>query len=179
MSDFSRAFALVGRIKEAIGNAHIVAGANLVASQVQRIHERGEATDGSQIGTYSEAAYFTSINRFVSEGGIPKDKISKNGRWVKLPEGYTSFRQYSGRQTNYVDLDYTSLLRQSYRFAPTVSGFQTGYDGKTNRESAGVTPIEKMRYAEKNFGKKIISPSDQEVRGIVMDYEEAIAKAIR
>lgn len=178
MADFQNILKRIEAIRDAVSDAHLLAGSNLIAAQIARIHARGEATDGSQIGTYSDAAYFTSIDRFVSKGRIPKDKISKNEKWVQLPEGYKSFREYSGRQTAFVDLDYTSLMRQSYRFAPTPSGFQCFYEGRTNKESLGVTPIQKLRYAEKNFGKDIIAPSIAERRLIVDTYTKAISRAI-
>ena len=179
MPDISDILKRIEAIGDALSNAHGIAGANLHQAQIVRVPARGKATDGSQIGNgYSDKAYFTSIDRFVSRGGIPKENISKNKKWVQLPEGYKSFREYSGRQTRYVDLDYTSLMRQSYRMLPVSDGFELFYDGATNAQSKGVTPIQKMRYAETNFGKEIISMSREERQDVVDDYSNAIRRAI-
>lgn len=178
MPDFGNILSRIGAIRDALSDAHSGAGANLLKEQIARIHERGEASDGSQIGTYSEAAYFTSIDSFVNKSGIPDDEISKNGKWVQLPEGYKSFRDFSGRQTRFVDLDYTSLMRQSYQVDILPDGFQLFYLGTTNEQSKGVTPIQKLRYAENNFGKDIIAPSLDEVQVVVDTYTRAISKAL-
>jgi len=142
-----------------------IAASTLVAKQLERIHEDGIATDGSKIGDYSDKPYFTSSDKFVSTGGIPKDKISKNKKWVQLPEGYKSFRKYSGRQTDFKDLDYSSSLRQAYLYQLTEKGFVTFYAGGESGDEA--TPINKMRWNESIAKKEIISPSDEEVDLVV------------
>lgn len=179
MADLTNILNRIEAIEASLSNAHAIAGSNLLVDQIVRIHQRGEASDGTKLGNgYSEKAYFTSLDRFISKGGIPKENISKNNKWVQLPEGYKSFREYSGRQTAYVDLDYTSLMRQSYRMRPTESGFELFYDGATNPQSKGVTPIQKMRYAEANFGKKIVSMSEDEKLNVLNDYRKAIQNAL-
>lgn len=148
----------------AMAEAAFLAGNSIVAKQVKRVHTFGKAADGSLIGPgYSTKPYFTSLERFVARGSIPEENISANNKWVQLPEGYKSFREYSSRQTNFVDLRYTSHLEKSYVIRKTENGFVAGYIGSA--DESGITAGAKMAIAEEyTYKKSIIGPSADEIQ---------------
>lgn len=167
MANFSSITNLVDNIIEATQRGALIGAADLIDETLVRVHARGEATDGSKLSSYSEKPYFTSIDRFANRGGIPSDLISKNKKWVQLPDGYKSFRAFSGRQTRQKDLRYTGLLEKAYKLIPRAdgNGFQTGYigSGQESDPISGVTPGQKMGFMEAREGKSIINPNDQEL----------------
>jgi len=164
--DFAEILDYADSLPDRLQKGLAIAGNNILAQQLVRIHEDGLASNGSKIGDYSTKPYFTSADRFVNKSGIPADQRGK--KWVQLPEGYKSFRQYSGRQTQYIDLDYSGVMRQSYRVEIENLAFKLGYFGGSG-STDGVTANEKMAYAEKRHGGPIVAPTKAEETGIIED----------
>lgn len=172
MIDFSEILNYADSLPERLQKGLAIAGNNLLSQQLARIHEDGLDSSGNKIGDYSTKPYFTSADRFVNKSGIPADQRGK--KWVQLPEGYKSFRQYSGRQTAYIDLDYSGVMRQSYRVEVENLAFKLGYFGGSG-STDGVTASEKMAYAEKRNGSAIAAPTKEEEAGIIEDILTELA----
>ena len=61
-------------------------------------------------------------------------------------------------------------MEKAYKVIPKPEGgFQTGYigDGQNPDPTSGVTPGQKMAFAEAREGKNIINPNDDEVQLII------------
>lgn len=181
MADFSEVFKLIDDLQIAAQRGAIAGGLDLIDATLIRVHERGEATDGSKLSGYSDKPYFTSLAAFVNKSGIPSDLVSENKKWVQLPEGYKSFRKFSGRQIKYKSLRYTGLMEKSYNLLPKAgnAGFQTGFIGDSQRvDENGVTAGQKMGFAESREGKAIINPNDAELdlvmRAILLEIDKVI-----
>jgi hypothetical protein len=148
--------------------ATIIGGESLAGDMSNRIHKQGKDSAGSNIAEgYSTKPYFTDIERLPSTGRIPKNLISKNGRWVRLPKGYSDLRRFSGRGQR-VNLDLTGHLRTSLRFRIEPEGFSLGFLGGDSDDS-GVTAGEKAGFLESLYNKDIFTPSDEEIDEAVKD----------
>lgn len=171
MIDVSEIQEFLASLPLKVEQASEVAGFNLVASSVNRVHAQSKDSSGNPItsvqGTgYSTKPFFALTKDFVSRSGIPSTLISKSGKSVQLPEGYKSFRNFSGRQTQSIDLEYSGKTRLEYRHRVKDSGFIAGY---ISEESGN-----RMSYAEKRHGSSIIGPTPEEIDGIALDYAEII-----
>lgn len=142
---FARSFpALLDRVG-------IVAFKRLEAFYKRRIFNEGKTTAGGPIGTYSDNPI--SVKR---EAFIQKNKFKGTGRGstMYLPGGYKQLREIQGRESEYVNLDYTGSLRRS---------IQTGRIG--GRLALGFTDEERFAVAqelEERFNAAIFSVSVEE-----------------
>ena len=138
-----------------------------------RIQQRGQKTDGTQIGTYSTKAFksFSDKNgrrAFDFEGNATKKQKNKRVRnqddFKHFDYGYKEFRESLGRQTRFVDLTLTGdMLDRGFIAIPTgVNSFGLGFVNKLE--------YDKMQYNEKKYGT-IIQPTTQE-------YNDALAQII-
>lgn len=181
-SGFDRIARLLEKYQERSAGASVVVAASLLADIKTRVFEKSTDTSGAEIqntkradpGTgYSTRPYFTNEDQLVSKQRAPKP--SKGG-WIELPEGYKSFREFSGRQTDRIDLDYTSILRQGLIFEPTTAGFEIGFIGGSPSRSGGATVIEKANFAEHRNGAPIFEPSEKEISEAVNTFFEFISQ---
>ncbi len=100
------------------------------AMQVERIFGRGEKASGN-IGTYSAKPMYAGRKQF-NGGGFPG--IGKTGRTnfnsgkphqsVFLIEGYRQLKQMQGYESSFVNLTYSSELKQDFSGSLTI---QDGY----------------------------------------------------
>lgn len=168
---------LRGKLERNLKRGLRIAGANLLAAQSARIHERGQASDGSKLSPYSTTPYYTSLESVINKARVPKKLVSKNKKWVQLPQGYKSLRKFAGRQTGFKDLDYSGLLRQAYTFEVEDKTYTVrfGYaGGKTGRD--GITPYQKMKFNEEREGKDIVAPSEEELDNFFTDIMNEVVK---
>jgi hypothetical protein len=152
----------------------------------QHVFMDGLAADGSKIGQYVGNEGYVSIEgarrRYGSQ--VPTSKLRgrgknsrsskfKNGkprRSMYFAEGYKGLRELMGRQTSYVDLNFTDNLRMS---------IVSGTDGLTSK-------IEFLRdenatlagHLEENYGKEIFVPTEMQVDALVERLTEAANSAI-
>jgi len=87
--------------------------ANVSAFQIRNIRtrtEKGISVNGSRFTPYSRKPYFFNVG---TEGGEPRYKTFQGG--------YAQFRQFKGRQSNYVDLNFSGRMFSSLtsRIRPT------------------------------------------------------------
>lgn len=150
-------------------DAVVLGGQGLAGEVSNRIHKRGLDSSGNPIAPgYSTKPYFTDIKRLPSTGGIPSENISKNGRWVRLPKGYSDLRRFS-RRGQKVDLKLTGHLQTSLRFRIEPDGISLGYIGSGQTDGQGVTAGEKAGFLEALYGKDIFNPSDDEIENFFLD----------
>ncbi|MDX1472236.1 MAG: hypothetical protein R3213_12125, partial [Flavobacteriaceae bacterium] len=89
----------------------------VLAEMKRRIFVNGLASDETQIGTYSTSPFYINPNSLigVSKSGVsPQGKnglsVFKNGKAKKtryLGNGYKELRELTGRQSNFVDLNFS------------------------------------------------------------------------
>ena len=137
-----------------------LAASSMFAVHKMRIFGKGEATDGSDIGSYStKPAYFNPNDfpkRFTPEGKDgDKGPIGDKPRKTKyFEDGYSGVRKETGRRNDKVDLRMTGTLEQSYQAEregnSVVYGFVFKLSGK------------KAEGAEERFDKPIFEVSKKE-----------------
>lgn len=130
----------------------------------RRIFVNGLASDLSQIGTYSEAPFYQNPNNLlgVSVSGVtPLGKNGldtfRSGRKKKtryLEGGYKELRELTGRQSDFVDLNFSGS---------TQGAIQVGEQG----EEVVIGFVDEksfliMQGHEERYGKEIISFSQEE-----------------
>lgn len=167
---------LIQRYQERGREASVLVASELLGDIKTRVFVDGKDTNENEIqnvkrkepGTgYSKRPYFTNIDRLINKGRAPKPSV---GGWIQLPEGYSSFRAFSGRQTDRVDLDYTSVLRQGFIFELNDEGFNLGFVGGEPSKSGGATVIEKAKFAEWRNGAPVFSPNEKEIESALQTF---------
>src|SRR3990167_5153369 len=92
----------------------------LQASNIERIHERGEAVSGANIGSYSrKPTYVNPSNspKAISPKGKDGRNSFKNGKKKKTryySDGYKGFRSNIGRDTSNVNLSLSGKLSKEF-----------------------------------------------------------------
>jgi len=121
----------------------------LKQSNRERVHQKGENKDGTEIGTYSEVTKeIKSKRRTVKGRGVApaRSNVSK------------------------VILSDTRTLENSYEVAPTENGYDMGFN---NNKGATPPPSKLIPKLEKQYGKKIwgVSKDDKkEIRKLIKKY---------
>lgn len=159
-----------------------LAASSLLADIQERVHERGRDTDGGEIknitrkdpGTgYSKRPYFADINALPNKSNAPS---ASKGGFIQTPKGYESFRAFAGRQTNFVDLDLTSSLRNSMVFEVDEDTIRIGFIGGGESTQGGATAIEKAKFAEIRNGAPIFQASQKEIDEALAVYIETVLR---
>lgn len=181
MADFSNVSGLGGELFAKMQRGIAIAANNAKAAADIRVFDQGLDSEGNRIqstnGTrYSEKPFFALRKDFITLNSEGQKNLSSTGKSVQLPEGYKSFRKFSGRKTDRIYLDYSGILRKSYKVRVTEEGFQTGYFGGGESDDNGVTAAEKMAYAESRNGAPIIDPTEEEIDFMVKDIADAIIR---
>lgn len=142
----------------------IAASIRVLGAMKRRIFTDGLATDGSQIGTYSTNAFYQNPNKLigVAASGVKpagKNGLStfKNGKQKKtkyLALGYQQLRELTGRQSDYVDLNFSGSTQGALQFGLRGDLAVIGF---VNQEAAEI-----IAKNEERFGKDIITPSEEE-----------------
>lgn len=139
-----------------------IATLKVEATMKRRIFDKGTATDGTQIGKYSDKPIY--VNPFATEG-LPKFKPQgknglgkfQNGR-AKVTRyfggGYKEYRGAVGRQNQTVDLNLTSSLFLSFKTGVKNGAVVLGFN---NREKGDL-----MRHHEDRYRKAIATPNNDE-----------------
>ena len=130
------------------------------AALKERVFNNGQAADGSRIGTYS-----TELGRYGASAFAVKSKFkpNPNRRTVTLPDGYAELRSLNGRQTGYVDLQYTGSLLLSIKTTATGDGHAVAI--MNDREAAIADGN------EKRFGKTIFAAGTAETEAMQQAIE--------
>lgn len=124
----------------------------------QRIQQRGEKTDGSQIGKY--------------KGSKANPIKTKAGRTITSIAGYAKLRQKLGRQIDYIDFTLTGdMLDRS--FSVIQIDENTIAIGFLNDANA-----DKARWLEQRFGE-VFANSEKELNEFIDTVVEEIEQIIR
>lgn len=147
---------------EKVGPGLFLAVKSVQSQQSERIFVNGQASDGSQIGTYEDTKPV-----YVSDSAGPRagkhtgkagNKKKKNGKDYKTTyyQSYEAFRQAQGRESGFVNLRLFGHLQTDFNNAPVqVDNFT--FDIKVSD-----TSFKKARGNEARFGKKIFLPTQDE-----------------
>jgi hypothetical protein len=141
------------------------AALTMLAKLKQRVFRLGLDSSDNPIGSYSTGPFYQNPTKLVGvpAGGVkPQGKnglsIFKNGKPKKtryLNQGYKELRELVGRQSDYVDLNFSGSLQLSMQvgFRGNVAVF-----GFTNQEG-----IDKMEQNEIRFSTTISEPTEEEL----------------
>ena len=172
---FENMISFPDRFNATVRRGLTLAASDMTASIISRVFETGEDTNNQTITNqkrqapgpgYSDKGYFTSLDKFVKK---PSGKKVSKGGFVSLPDGYKEFRRLSGRQTAYIDLDYTGSLRNAFTFRLKSNGFEVGFLGDANPSRGGtaakgnLSAVEKSILAEDRNGGPIFHPTQEEI----------------
>lgn len=159
-----RALAFVVGMEETAFRVSTAASIRVLAAMKRRIFTDGIATDGSQIGQYSTNSFYQNPNKLlgVSIAGLkPEGKngnaVFKNGKPHKtkyLALGYQQLREAAGRQSDYVDLNFSGSMSGALQFGARGNVSVIGF---INEEAAQI-----MADNEERFGKEIVTPTEEE-----------------
>lgn len=145
-----------------------------------RIHQKGIASDGSDIGKYStKPAYFPPVSglpKFDAQGKTGKKVFAsgeKKGQAHKtryFETGYSGLRGATGRQVSKVDLSLTGQLDKQFTIIPTEKGYGLGWpDAEKLIRAKGL---------EKHYGKEIWNLTADEREKAILIANEEINNAI-
>lgn len=146
------------------------------ANVINRISNDGKATDGSKIGSYSTKPAYFSKAQFVRKGSFkPQGKVRKGTKTMYIPTGYHGLRQIQGRRTDMKNLQYSGDMLLDFRQETQGSDILIGFIKK--KES------DKRKGNEKRAGKKILTPSQQEIneynKECAEGYKELITSVLK
>lgn len=151
--------------------ALFAAAISMKGEMIDRVFNRGEDSDGGQIGQYStEPAYFTK-EQFIRKGafkgqgkgtdGSPvrgKKKDGSTRQSMYLKEGYREFRDIQGRQTAKKDYRLSGSLEKSIQ-AVRIDETSVAVAITDERES------KKRKGLEAQDNKPVFAPSKTDIEG--------------
>lgn len=148
----------------------IVAATKLVSSINRRIIRQGLKTDGTKIGKYSETPFYAgpkafivkSKNKKTGKTGKSKFKNGKSHKTMYLETGYKQLREVQGRESSFVNLEYTGSMMNDYK---------VGRDG--NDIVVGFTNIEESKKRKAN-DERFDGPIFAASRDDMASYRQAI-----
>lgn len=139
----------------------------------ERIHEKGQASDGSQIGTYSPGYMAVRTGNFgnssrVSRGknkGTPKDA----GLITRGPSKGQPRPRYNRSGDTTIVVSLTRQLENNWSVLETTQGYGIGFTNPWNAEKLG--------FVEVNKRKVISNLSEKEMNFAVERINELVANA--
>lgn len=142
---------------------------SVYANTIRRIHNKGQAVNGSDIGSYSTKPTLIGAKSFTTKGAaakafaqIKREQKAGTSKWVtvkgnrlaELQGGYKKIREIEGKAINVVNLNRTGKLQFDLKVEKQgrdyVIGFQTQYGTKLRE------------YMEEHFSKKIYGLTAQD-----------------
>lgn len=127
-----------------------------------RIHERGEAADGSQIGTYSEGYLAVRSGSFRNA----PEKTVRPGKTSRKDYGtYSKGKNQGGKRVKYnrgndlkVILSLTRQMESDMAIIPLENGYGIGYNNSDN--------INKALWNNKRYGNEVFAMSNEEISAV-------------
>lgn len=111
-------------VLQAADDATFIAANDMYANYLHRIFDKGENTAGAKIGNYGVYDYYAAEADFVRPSAF-KSNNGKRGTPIKsyyTPEGWAGVRKVNGRQTAYIDFNYTTDLMRSIELIKASGG---------------------------------------------------------
>jgi hypothetical protein len=162
-----------------LGEITVAVGQSLLASNIERIHEKGKAVDGGNIGQYDTSSpMYINPNKAPRKAGLvpPKGKNGetkfKNGKPHKTTyvNSYKDYRGRVGRKTDKVNLNLTGKLQSELNLVVVNNKADIGFIS-----SYGGTISEAM---EDKYGKKIWGVSKEDKKDIQNIVTEIVLREI-
>ena len=138
-----------------------------------RIQQRGEKTDGSQIGKYStKTLNFKAITSGFYKIGSKKQILSRYKSHGDIDEfyGYDDFRKALGRQVQFIDLTLTGEMIDGLTLIKQGKDWVIGFISKASADKA--------QWNEAKFGT-VFHLSENEIDLVISALEISIDEAIR
>lgn len=142
-----------------------VAAVRVVAEYTTRIFKLGLDSSGNSIGVYNKDPFYINPITLIgvaAEDVVPMGKYGatkfKNGQPHKtkyLTQGYAELRALTGRNSAYVDLNFSGSVFQSVQVRQEGNDSYVSY---TSQKS-----IDIMEGQEVRFGTDIMPPTEQEI----------------
>lgn len=124
-----------------------------------RIFERGQAENGSQIGSYS-----------TNPISISKSQQARQTGQTYFPGGYSEYKTKVGKNPGYVNLRNTDQMYADYGLVGSLGSFGFGFQNPEN--------YKKSQWMEEKYDKEIFSLSDPEVDLLGNVLVAELAKAL-
>lgn len=159
-SNMDGVFRLVGDVVKGLDMDSLTReiATTLMGKMRTRIHERGEAADGSQIGTYSKGylAVRSGSFRNASKKTIKAGKTSRKdyGTHTKGANIGNKRIKYNRGNDSKVILSLTRQMESDMAIIPVENGYGIGYNNSDN--------FDKAMWNNKRYGKEVFSLSQEE-----------------
>lgn len=180
--------------QRAITRAQGIAATTIRAELVKRIHEKGLATNGAKIGSYSTKTMLVGAQSFITSAGFKrysgirksqlpnppvykggkrtpkgqKPKSAKKRKWatVKTPKGNRSLSELEGGYKKLRELDGRQTAFVDLSREGKMQNALASIRTKTGFIIGYLFPLEydKMAGNEKRFGKRIVWLGDSEIQ---------------
>lgn len=143
-----------------------------------RIHEDGQAADGSAIGSYSKKPLYANPlvipgQTFQPEGKTGKKVFDSTGKQHKdkyFDGGYAALREATGKRSDTVNLNFSGIMQNTLQTFPTATGYGLGWDSEEM--------LLRARALEKKYGKRIWFLSDSEKEGFITTIKEGLQNGL-
>lgn len=151
-----------------------------------RIHEEGKASDGSQIGTYSNPYLKirtgnyqnNKITRGKNKGNFKKNKAGYFTRGVLKGQPRPKFNRSDDKK---VIVSLTKKLELSYAVKATEKGYGIGFiDASIDFPNYNntVTSWDKSQYVEHTYGKPIFNLTKEEKQNALNNFQAEVKRRL-
>lgn len=132
----------------------------LIDKMTQRIHNEGKASDGNEIGTYSNSYLALRTGIFKNDGKEYKSGPNKGenrtvGKFTKGSQKGTARPTYNRTSETKIIVSLTRQLENDWSVIAVDKGYGIGFKNPFN--------LQKLRWVEQGQGKKIgdLTPDEQ------------------
>lgn len=115
-----------------------------LAEHKNRIFSKGQAADGSQIGTYS-----------TKPASISKSRQAKKTDQSYFPGGYAQYKRVIGKNPGYVILRDSDQMYADYGLQGSAGNYGFGFTNQFNADKSG--------WNEEHFDKEVFQLSQKEI----------------
>lgn len=148
--------------QRAVEAVFVPAANELLATVKNRIINEGENSSGTKIGQYSTKPAYFSPQAYVKQGsfsavGKTGEKVFKNGKPHKseyIPSGYSGLRAKQGRETAFMNMEYSGSTLLSYQMQVKTQEILLGM---TNKEASDI------RHGQEKKRGRIFSAQQSEI----------------
>lgn len=143
-----------------------VVAQSLVTEVHDRIHERGEDSNSSQIGEYSNSYMALRTGNYKNADKTKKGKLKNAGTYTEkagAERSGTNRPKYNRTDDKKIILSLTRQMENDFSVIATDNGYGLGYHNDEN--------FNKSQWAEKNYNKKIFDLTEWEKEKVVQVAE--------
>lgn len=147
---------------------------NVISLMTERIHIKGLASDGAEIGQYSPGYMIVRTGAFKNATETKTGKRKDAGTFKERPDnmGKKGQRpQYHRSEDTKVIISLTRQLENDYAVVGTEKGYAIGFNNKHNFDKAG--------WVEKTYKKKIFKLTQSESEYAVKKLSQLVRDALK